>query len=240
MLAAERPARGLRFDRLLHKEQCYKTSVIMDHHPRKFNRADTQAELARSLLAQHGMMRTSELAAEGVAATTMSRLLTDGAVLRLSRGLYQLADADVEANHDLAEAAKRVPKGVICLTSALAYHELTDQMPRKVWMAIGSKDWTPAEHGPRLRIIRMSDRLLQSDIEMHQIENVSVPMFTIPRTLVDCFRHRKSVGINVAVEALRETLRQRKATPAVIAECARNRGAWTLMAPYLEALTLDG
>ncbi|MFM9976444.1 MAG: type IV toxin-antitoxin system AbiEi family antitoxin domain-containing protein [Sphingomonadaceae bacterium] len=212
----------------------------MDQPPRKYNTPDTQAGRARELLARHGMMRTSELAAEGVAATTMARLLTDGAVLRLSRGLYQLADADIDINHDLAEAAKRVPKGVVCLTSALAYHELTDQMPRKVWMAIGTKDWAPVEHGPRLRIVRMSGKLLRSDIEIHLIENVSVPMFTIPRTLVDCFRHRKSVGLNIAVEALRETLRQRKAMPAAIAECARERSAWSLMAPYLETLTLDG
>lgn len=212
----------------------------MAHSPRKYNRSDTQGERARGLLAQHGMMRASELAAEGVAATTMARLLTDGTVLRLSRGLYQLADANLDIHHDLAEATKRVPKGVICLASVLAYHELTDQMPRKVWMAIGTKDWTPAEHGPRLRIVRMSNRLLQSDIETHMIENVSVSIFTIPRTLVDCFRHRKSVGINVAIEALRETLRQRKATLAVFAECARKRGAWSVMAPYLQTLTLDG
>jgi hypothetical protein len=95
------------------------------------------------------MMRISELVAEGVAATTVSRLLADGAVLRLSRGLYQLADAEIDINHDLAEAAKRVPKGVVCLTSALAYHELTDQRPRKVWMAIGTKEWAPVEQGPR-------------------------------------------------------------------------------------------
>jgi predicted transcriptional regulator of viral defense system len=187
----------------------------------------------------HGMMRTSELAAEGIAATIISRMLSEGTVLRLSRGLYQLADAKIDSNHDLAEAVKRVPKGVVCLTSALAYHGLTDQMPRKVWMAIGVKDWSPAEHGPRLKILRMSDKLLRSDTEAHMIENVSVPMFTITRTLVDCFRHRKAVGLNVAVEALREALRLRRATPAAIAECARSRGAWSLMAPYLEALTID-
>lgn len=212
----------------------------MDKSPRKYNTSETQGERARNLLVQHGMMRIRELEAKGIAATTIARLLSDGTVMRLSRGLYQLADADIDANHDLAEAAKRVPKGVVCLTSALAYHELTDQMPRKVWMAIGHKDWPPGDHGPRLKVVRMSDTLLRSDVETHMVENVSVPMFTIPRTLVDCFRHRKSVGINVAIEALRETLRQRKATPAVIAECARKRGAWSVMAPYLETLTLDG
>jgi predicted transcriptional regulator of viral defense system len=212
----------------------------MDTSPRKYNKSEPQGERARNLLAQHGMMRIRELEAEGIAATTVARLLSEGTVTRLSRGLYQLVDADIGANHDLAEAAKRVPKGVVCLTSAVAFHELTDQMPRKVWMAIGHKDWTPADHGPRLRVVRMSDGLLRSDVETHMIENVGVPMFTIPRTLVDCFRHRKSVGINVAIEALRETLRQRKTTPAIIAECARKRGAWSVMAPYLETLTLDG
>lgn len=212
----------------------------MDKSPRKYNTSETQGERARKLLAHHGMMRIRELETEGIAATTIARLLSDGTVMRLSRGLYQLVDAEIDANHDLAEAAKRVPKGVVCLTSALAFHELTDQMPRKVWMAIGHRDWTPADHGPRLKVVRMSDSLLRSDVETHMIENVGVPMFTIPRTLIDCFRHRKSVGINVAVEALRETLRQRKATPAVIAECARKRGAWSVMAPYLETLTLDG
>jgi predicted transcriptional regulator of viral defense system len=212
----------------------------MKNSPRKHNSRSPQAERARELLAMHGMMRTSELAAEGIAATIISRMLSEGTVLRLSRGLYQLADAKIDSNHDLAEAVKRVPKGVVCLTSALAYHGLTDQMPRKVWMAIGLKDWSPAEHGPRLKILRMSDKLLRSDTEAHMIENVSVPMFTITRTLVDCFRHRKAVGLNVAVEALREALRLRRATPAAIAECARSRGAWSLMAPYLEALTIDG
>lgn len=212
----------------------------MDKSPRKYNTSETQGGRARRLLVQHGMMRIRELEAEGIAATTIARLLSDGTVMRLSRGLYQLVDAEIDTNHDLAEAAKRVPRGVVCLTSALAFHELTDQMPRKVWMAIGHKDWTPADHGPRLKVVRMSDSLLRSDVETHMIENVSVPMFTIPRTLVDCFRHRKSVGINVAVEALRETLRQRKATPAVIAECARKLGAWSVMAPYLETLMLDG
>lgn len=225
---------------MLKSGGCYKTSDAIDKSPRKYNTSETQGERARNLLAQHGMMRIRELEAEGIAATTVARLLSDGTVMRLSRGLYQLVDADIDANHDLAEAAKRVAKGVVCLTSALAFHELTDQMPRKVWMAIGHKDWTPADHGPRLKVVRMSDSLLRSDVETHTIENVGVPMFSIPRTLVDCFRHRKSVGINVAVEALRETLRQRKATPAFIAECARKRGAWSVMAPYLETLTLDG
>jgi predicted transcriptional regulator of viral defense system len=212
----------------------------MTHAPRNNNTRETQSDRARALLNARGMMRLSEFAAEGIAATTVSRMAADGVLVRLSRGVYQLADAPIEANHDLAEAAKRVPKGVICLTSALAYHGLTDQIPRRVWMAIGLKDWTPGAHGPRLRLLRMSDHVLQTDIEIHRIENVTVRMFTIPRTLVDCFRFRKSVGLNVAVEALREALRQRKTTPAEIARLAQARGVWRFVSPYLEAFTIDG
>jgi predicted transcriptional regulator of viral defense system len=185
-------------------------------------------------------MRVNELTAEGIAATTISRMVEDETIIRLSRGLYQLADAPIDINHDLAEAAKRVPKGVICLTSALAFHDLTDQLPHRVWIAIGLKDWQPSDHGPKLRLLRISDRQLKEDVETHVIENVPVKLFSIHRTIVDCFRFRKSVGLSVAVEALREALRLRRTTPATIAEQARARGAWTVIRPYLEALSIDG
>lgn len=210
----------------------------METSPRKNNKP-TQSDRVRLLLAARGVMRLSVLNAEGIAATTINRMIEEGAVIRLSRGLYQLAAADIDANHDIAEAAKRVSRGVICLTSVLAYHGLTDQIPGQVWMAIGHKGWAPREHGPRLRLIRMPDTLLRSDTEQVRIENVDVSLFTIPRTLVDCFRFRRSVGLSVAMEGLREALRQRKTTPAQIAELARARGVWSLVSPYLEAFTLD-
>lgn len=214
----------------------------MAQPPRKYNNGTsaTQRELAHALLTGRGMMRTHELTSEGVAATTIGRMEREGTIIRLSRGLYQLADAAVDTHHDLAEAAKRVPKGVICLISALAFHELTDQVPHRVWLAIGSKDWRPGEHGPKLRIVRLSDRQLKDDVELHLIENVPVRIFNIPRTLADSFRYRKSIGLPVAVEALREALRLRRATPAEIAGSAQRNGSWTVMRPYLEALTIDG
>lgn len=185
-------------------------------------------------------MRTSELTTEGVAATTIARMEREGSILRLSRGLYQLADAPIDTNHDLAEAAKRVPKGVVCLTSALAFHDLTDQLPRRVWLAIGSKDWQPSEHGPRLQIIRLKDAQLNEDVEEHIIERVPVRIFNVPRTLVDSFRFRKKVGLPIAIEALREALRLRRTTPAEIAQRAQRSGTWNIIRPYLEALATDG
>lgn len=192
------------------------------------------------LLAENGMMRTSELIEAGVAATTVARMVDDGLVIKLSRGLYQLADAPIDGNHDLAEAAKRVPKGVICLVSALAFHGLTDQIPRRVWMAIGARDWQPSSDGPKLELVRLTEPQLRDDIEVHDIEQVPVPIFNIPRTVVDCFRFRRSVGLPVAVEALREALRLRRTSPAEIARRAQSSKTWSVIRPYLEAFTIDG
>lgn len=88
-------------------------------------------------------MRLGELRNAGVTAATVSRIVRDGEVLRLARGLYQLSEAPLKADHTLAEAVKRLPEGIVCLVSALAYHGLTDQLPKNVWLAIGNKDWAP-------------------------------------------------------------------------------------------------
>jgi predicted transcriptional regulator of viral defense system len=200
----------------------------------------TQKEQAEALLAQHGMLRLSELTSAGITAATISRMERDGRVVRLSRGLYQLADAPIETHHSLAEAAKRMPKGVVCLTSALAYHELTDQLPRRIWMAIGNKDWIPKNANRSLRIVRFAEPLLKDGVETHLIENVPVRMFNVPKTIADCFRHRRSVGLSIAIEGLQQALRQRKARPAEIADHANRGGVWTIVRPYLEALTANG
>ena len=199
----------------------------------------TQREQAIELLRDQGMMRLSEFKANGITAATVGRMACAGDVIRLARGLYQLPDAPLEANHSLAEAAKRVPRGVVCLVSALAYHELTDQLPRAVWMAIGAKDWMPKEGRRTMRIVRFTDALLADDVITVHIEKVPVKIFGVAKTISDCFRHRRSVGQTVALEGLQEALRQRKATPAEIARHAERGGVATVIRPYLEALTVN-
>ncbi|MFZ2100094.1 MAG: type IV toxin-antitoxin system AbiEi family antitoxin domain-containing protein [Oricola sp.] len=202
--------------------------------------AQSQREIARELLAGRGILRLAELRDAGVTAATVSRMEKDGEVIRLARGLYQLADAELDANHSLAEAAKRFPKGVICLVSALAFHGLTDQLPKKVWMAIGRNDWTPKPSDMPIRVLRFSDDLLAESVETHVIEGVSVKIFGVAKTVADCFRHRGKIGLAVALEGLQEALRQRKATPAEIARAADTGGVGTVIRPYLEALTANG
>ena len=199
----------------------------------------SQRERLLALLGRRGMLRLSEILAGDITAATASRLVREGVISRLGRGLYQLPDAPLDANHALAEVAKRTPKAVIALTSALAFHDITDQMPRRVWIAIGQKDWAPRDTYPPIRVVRFADRLLQDGVEIHTIEGVAVPVFGVAKTLADSFRHRRAVGLDVAVHALREALRKRKATPAEIADQAAKGGSWTVLRPYLETFAAD-
>lgn len=200
----------------------------------------TQRDRMIKLLGQKTMARASELRAAGVTATAISRAVEGGEVIRIGRGLYQLPGREMDATQSLAEVSKRVPKGTICMISALAYHGLTDQMPRKVWIAIGAKDWAPSIEYPPLRIVRFRSPYLEYGIERHSISRVDVPIYSIPKSLADAFRNPKLLDRSVAIECLRNAVTERKATPAEIAEAARDCGSWKRMRPYLEAITANG
>ena len=203
--------------------------------PDNFN----QRTQALALLKRRGMTRLAEFTEAGITATTVSRMERAGEVVRLARGLYQLPDAAFDAQQSLAEAARLVPKGVICLASALAFHGLTDQMPPKVWIAIGRKDWRPRLTYPPIRIARFSDELLRRSVERKKIVGTLVPVFGVAKTVADLFRYRRTLGDALAIEGLRQALRQSKATPAEIAREAKAAGVWVTMEPYVMALTSD-
>ncbi|TIU90433.1 MAG: transcriptional regulator [Mesorhizobium sp.] len=206
------------------------------------------AERAISLLRQRGIARLSEFIAEGITSATIARMEKRGELLQLSRGLYQLPDADFDANHSLAEAAKRVPKGIICLVSALAFHQLTDAIPSRIWMAIGSKDRRPKVESPPLQFVRFGAKALDTGVQEYLIEGVPVRIYSPAKTVVDLFRYRRregprfkqSPGLNLAIEGLREALRSGKAQPSEIASYALDAGIWSVMQPYLETLTANG
>ena len=208
----------------------------------------SQQDRAVMLLKRLGMARLSEFTGSGITAATVSRMERRGDVVRLGRGVYQLTGHSQDANHSLAQAAKHVPKGVICLVSALAFHELTDTIPSRIWMAIGSKDRKPSSVQPPLQTVRFGEKVLRSGVGEHRIEGVSVPIYTPAKTVVDLFRYRqqagrryqKSPGLNLALEAMREALRQRRATPSEIAQFAIESGTWKSLQPYLEAMTANG
>jgi predicted transcriptional regulator of viral defense system len=199
----------------------------------------SQREKLRRLMDATPIARAYELRHAGIAAATIARATDDGELVRISRGLYQRADGQVDAEQSLAEAAKLVPRGVIAMTSALAFHGLTDQIPRAIWVAIRAADWAPVPTYPPIRIIKLDDRYMRQGVEQHVISGINVPIFSVAKTLADVFRN-KLVDRSIAIEGLRAALEQRKTTPSAIAQAATEGGAWKKMRPYLEALTADG
>lgn len=201
---------------------------------------DSQRTQLRNLLDSRSMMRAQELREAGISPQTIARAVEAGEIERISRGVYQKRGSEIQENQILAEAAIRVPKGVVALVSALAFHGLTDQMPRRIWMAIGASDWAPVQAYPPMRMVRFTKPYLRQGVEHHMIAGLQVPIYSVPKTLADLFRNSKLVDRSVAVEGLRAAIEQRKATPSAIAQGAKAGGAWKIMQPYLEALTSNG
>ena len=199
----------------------------------------SQRDLAVSLIERHGIMRLSDLKGHGINPATLARLVGEGVLQRPSRGLYELADADIEISHSLAEVAKRAPNAVICLISALQFHEITLQLPRSVWIAIGSKDRKPSINYPPIRVVRFGEKAMTLGAETHTIDSVPVRIFDPAKSIVDCFRFRSTIGLDVALEALRMGWRSRKAKPDNIARYAQALRIWSVVRPYLESVVAD-
>lgn len=202
--------------------------------------AQSQRKKLLTYMARRPLVRSRDLREIGVSATAITRAVNDGDIIRIGRGVYQLAGADIEFNASLAEVGKRAPKAVICLTSALAFHGLTDQLPRKVWIAIGAKDWEPAISYPQTRTVRFREPYFSSGVAMHEIGGVPVKIYTVPKSIADAFRNPKLVDRSVAIESLKSALDTRKASPSELASAAEAYGAGKRMRPYLEALTSNG
>jgi predicted transcriptional regulator of viral defense system len=163
----------------------------------------TKMATALELLREQGTLRPRELARHDIPSDYLDRLYRLGLVNRVARGLYARPDAEVSEHHGLAEAARLVPNGVVCLLSALRFHGLTTQSPREVWLTLPSKAWAPKVRYPRLRIIRASGLALTAMVEGHRVEGVIVKVYSPAKTVADCFKYRSKVGLDVALEALR-------------------------------------
>ncbi|PBC01470.1 type IV toxin-antitoxin system AbiEi family antitoxin domain-containing protein [Mesorhizobium sp. WSM3860] len=199
-----------------------------------------QREHARALLRDGSLVRLRDLIGAGVSPETIARMVRGGEVVRPARGLYQFAEAVPDARRSIAEASALVPKGVICLTSALEFHDLTLHMPSAIWMAIDRTAWKPKVDYPPIRFVRFSGRVLAEGIKRHRIEGVDVPVFEPAKTIVDCFRYRNKIGLDIALEGLREGLRKRRARPDQLWKFAQSGRAWSVMRPYVEAMVPDG
>lgn len=188
------------------------------------------------LVQEAGILRPRDLEAYGIPRGYLQRLHQRGLVDRSGRGLYRIPDAELTLNHSLAEASKRVPNGVICLLSALRFHEMTTQAPFEVWMAISPKARRPKLNYPPLRIVRFSGGSLTVGQEEHRIEGVPVRVYDPAKTVADCFKYRNKIGLEVALEALRDFWRERRGTVDELWRYAEICRVARIMRPYLESL----
>lgn len=193
----------------------------------------TQAKKAMQLLAKHGIMRASELTAQGVHHQTIKRLVAQEQVVPTSRGLYQAADWSYDGHFDLSLVAKRAPQSVVCLTTALEFYDLTVQFVRRVEIAVGRTDSLPRIDWPPVRVLRFGPRSINLGIEVHILSGVPVNIYCPAKTVADCFRLRRYVGINVAIEGLHKSLESGKARPTDITEFARAMGVERILRPYM-------
>jgi predicted transcriptional regulator of viral defense system len=199
--------------------------------------ARTKTETAIQVVRDMGIVRPRDLASRGIPPDYLDRLYKRGVIERIANGLYAWPGKDLGENQTLAEAAREVPKGVICLLSALRFHGLTTQAPREVWMALPPRAWLPRVKYPKLRLVRFSGDALTKGIEEHKVEGVAVRVYGPAKTVADCFKFRNKVGVDVAMEALRDCWRKRLCTMDALWEAARICRMTNVMRPYLESLT---
>lgn len=197
---------------------------------------DTSQQIL-TIVKKKGMLRPRDLDQYGIPRVYLSRLCERGLLQRVDRGLYVLPGVEVTEHHTLAEACKRIPNGVLCLLSALRFHQLTTQAPFEIWMALKGTTWQPRIDRPKIRFVRFSGSAFETGIEQHTIEGVSVKVYNPAKTVADCFKYRNKIGMDVALEALRECRRERKCTNDELWEYAKVCRVAKVMRPYMEAMT---
>jgi predicted transcriptional regulator of viral defense system len=169
-------------------------------------------------------------------ASVLRQLEEEGKLEKLAAGLYALPELELTEHHSLAETAKRIPHGTVCLLSALRFHGLTTQAPFQVWLAIDVHAWRPKASTPPLRVVHMSGEALHAGVEVHRIEGVDVPVFNATKTVVDCFKFRNKIGLDVALEALRDLKKTKTFDHDELWWMAKICRVANVMRPYLEAL----
>lgn len=198
--------------------------------------SQTQEEQVLALANSASLLRARDVAALSLPTIILSRLVKDGRLRRVSRGVYTRPDRPLSEDISLAEVALRVPRGVICLLSALRVHGLGTQVPHQVWLAIPQNSPTPRVERPSLRPVRMSGLALTEGIQSMCIDGLEVPVFSAAKTIADCFKYRNKIGINVALEALREGWEQRKVCMDELSHYAEIDRVSNVMRPYMESV----
>lgn len=198
--------------------------------------AHTTVKAERAFRQRGGMLRTSQALKLGIHPRTLYEMRDTNCIVQLGRGLYRLADASESEHLDLMTVAMKVPEGVICLISALAFHGITTEVPHEVYLAVRHGKESPRLDYPPVRIFRFSDETISAGVEKYRMEGVTLRVFSPAKTVADCFKFRHKIGVDVAVEALKLCLAREKTKPAQILHYARLCRVERVIRPYLEAL----
>lgn len=199
--------------------------------------AVSKVEVVARMVRRSGVLRPRDLDRAGIPRQYLRQAKEQGLVRQVGRGLYVAEGSPVSEHHTLVEAAKRVPHGVVCLLSALRFHGLTTQAPHEVWIAIDHKARRPRTDYPPMRVVHFSGKALTYGVQEKKLEGVNVRVFGPAKTVADCFKYRNKIGLEVALEALRDCYRQRKATMDELYLAAKVCRVARVMQPYLESLT---
>lgn len=197
---------------------------------------DSHTQRLVDLTRHKGLVRTQEAQAVGIPRVVLSRLAARGVLERVDRGLYRLADAPPPQDESLVAVAARAPQAVFCLLTALQFHELTSQLPRQVWIAMPRGSHAPRMGYPPLRMVQFSGEAYGQGVEVHPRDGVALRVYGVAKTVVDCFKMRHVVGLDVALEALREVRRHQRASADDIWQHAKVCRVANVMRPYLEAI----
>lgn len=208
---------------------------ILGPVPRKQPRATHEQSVLR-LARRRGLLHTRDIAASGTPTVVLTRLVRSGQLVRAGRGVYAVPGRPGSAHRSLAEVALRAPRGVVCLLSALRVHEIGTQAPFEVWLALPAGVAAPRLDSPAIRVVRMTGESLARGIQHIEIDGVKVPVYDAAKTIADCFKFRNKIGLDVALEALREAWRERKVKTDALWRYAKLNRVANVMRPYLEAL----
>ena len=188
------------------------------------------------LAAERSLIRPRDLTERGLPTVALTRLVRQGRLQRVGRGLYALPDRPVSEHNTLAEVARKHPQAIVCLLSALRFHDLTTQSPFEVWLAIPNKARAPKMDYPPLRIVRFSGEALNVGVEDHVIDGVPVRVTSVARTVADCFKFRNKIGLDVALEALQEAWRAKRVSMDELWHYATLCRVTNVVRPYMESL----
>ena len=206
----------------------------MEHAPAM--PADTHSQRVLDLASQKGLLRASDLDAIDAPRVVLTRLIAAGLLDRVGRGLYRLPGHPISEHEGLMVVATKAPQAVFCLLTALQFHGLTTQLPRQVWIAMPRGSHSPRIDYPPIRMVQMAGRAHLSGVEEHLCNEVKVRIYSPAKTVVDCFKHRNKIGLDVALEALKDAWRTRKASADDLWRYAQDCRVATVMRPYMEAV----